>query len=70
MKESRIADGVLVHEIPIKQHFRGYYQELNSITISQDGVFIIGAARDRMVEVWMDFLAYMELEEGFMKTKE
>lgn len=47
----RIADGALVHEVPIKQHFEGYCQELNNITISQDGVYIIGAARDRMVKV-------------------
>ena len=65
----RIADGVLMKSVPIQQHFEGYCQELNTITLSQDSVFIIGASRDRIVKVWMDFLAYIELKESFMKQK-
>ena len=30
---------------------------------------IVGAARDRVVKVWMDFLTYMELEGAFVKSK-
>ena len=66
----RIEDGEFVHAVPIRQHFGGYCQELNTLTISQDGVFIIGAARARMVKVWMDFRSYMEIEEGFLKLRE
>lgn len=38
----RIADGEYIHAVPIQQHFHGYCQELNTLTISQDGVFIVG----------------------------
>ncbi|HDZ19541.1 hypothetical protein LCGC14_1187000 [marine sediment metagenome] len=65
----KAADGKLIHTLPIQEGFRAYSQELNMITISQDGVFIFGAARDRVVKVWMDFLTYMELEGAFVKSK-
>jgi len=37
------------------------------ITISQDGAFIVGAGRDRIVKIWMDFHMYMKFEAGFEK---
>ncbi|MFX1478492.1 MAG: WD40 repeat domain-containing protein [Promethearchaeota archaeon] len=65
----RIADGEMVHSQPFHQHFQGYCQELNTLTTSKVGLFIVGTARDLMVKVWMNFLSYMELEEGFMRIK-
>ena len=65
----RVADGKLIHTIPIHLGFRRYSEELNMITISKDGVFIVGAARDRIVKVWMDFLTYVELEGAFINSK-
>ncbi len=66
----RVSDGKLIYTIPIREGFKAYSQKLNMITLSQDGVFIVGAARDRIVKVWMDFLTYVELEEVFAKSKE
>ena len=66
----RVFDGKLIYTIPIREGFKAYSQKLNMITLSQDGVFIVGAARDRIVKVWMDFLTYVELEEVFAKSKE
>ena len=66
----RVSDGKLIHTIPIKQGFRGYFQELKNMAISQNGVFIVGAARDRTVRLWVDFLTYIEAEQAFRKSKE
>jgi len=43
----RVADGKLIITLPIREGFRTYSQKLNMITISQDGVFIVGAAEKR-----------------------
>ncbi|KKM69679.1 hypothetical protein LCGC14_1448400 [marine sediment metagenome] len=56
--------------MPIREGFSALSQELNIITISQDGVFIVGAGRDRIVKVWMDFLTYVKFEGVFGKSKE
>jgi len=53
--------------LPIKGRFRDLCQKLNMITISQDGAFIVGAGRDRIVKIWMDFHMYMKFEAGFEK---
>ncbi len=66
----RVSDGKLIHTIPIRQGFRGYLQELKNMAISQNGVFIVGAARDRTVRLWVDFLTYIEAEQAFRKSKE
>ena len=60
LKIWRVADGNVVQTLPIKQDFPGYYEELNDITISRDGEFIIAASRERMVKVWIDFLYYLD----------
>lgn len=65
----RVADGVLIHEVAIEQTYGEYWQELNNLEISQDGVFVVGAAKGRMVSVWMDFLTFMEFEEGLREKK-
>lgn len=66
----RITDGELIHAEPFHQGFGGYDQKLNNLAISRDHVFITLTAQDRMVKVWMNFLTYMELNEGFMKRKD
>lgn len=45
------------------QTFHGPHEELNQLTISSDGVFILSASRERMVKVWMEFMEYLEHEE-------
>ena len=59
----RLSDGRIIQTLPITQDFRGYYEELNSITASNDSVFILSASRERMVKVWMEFIEYMDFQE-------
>ena len=59
LKIWRISDGKLIQALPIKQNFHGYYEELNKITISDDGNFIVLASCERMVKVWTRFLPYL-----------
>lgn len=60
--------GEAVQTLPIKQDFRGYYEELNDIAISPNGNIIVAACRDRMVTVWVNFktyLKYIEVDENY-----
>ena len=66
----RLSDGKLIYTLPIKQGFREYPQEMKNISISQNGVIIVGGARDRTVRLWVDFLTYIEAEQAFRKSKE
>jgi len=58
-----LESGDTIQTLPIKQNFRGHYEELNEITISPDGDIIIAACRDRMVTVWTSFKTFMEFVE-------
>jgi len=58
----RTSDGKLIYTLPINQAFKGKLQEITNLSISQNGVFIIGGARDKIVKVWVDFLTYIEAE--------
>ncbi|KKL95433.1 hypothetical protein LCGC14_1854630 [marine sediment metagenome] len=58
----RISDGKLIYTLPIKQSFREDFQEMKNLSISQNGVFIVGGARDKLVKLWVDFLTYIEAE--------
>jgi len=46
----------------MKQISPGYYQELNHLTISKDGIFVLSESRDIMVKVGMEFKVYMEFQ--------
>lgn len=60
---SRLSDGKIIQTLPITQDFSGHYEELNQLAISNDGVFILSASRDKMVKVWMEFIEYMDFQE-------
>ncbi|MFW9896206.1 MAG: WD40 repeat domain-containing protein [Candidatus Thorarchaeota archaeon] len=49
--------------LPIIQDFEGHGEELNQLAISNDGIFVLSASRDRMVKVWMEFKEYMDFQE-------
>ena len=66
----RLSDGEIVQTLPIIQDFHGYYEELNHLAISNDGVFILSASRERMVKVWMEFMEYMDFEEAIQELYE
>lgn len=59
----RISDGEIVQTLPIIQDFHGDREELNILTISNDGVFILSSSRERNVKVWMKFMEYMKFQE-------
>ncbi len=59
----KLSDGDIIQELPIKQDFSGYYEELNNLAISNDGVFVLSASRERMVKVWMEFKEYVDFQE-------
>ncbi|MFW9773072.1 MAG: hypothetical protein ACFFEO_13035 [Candidatus Thorarchaeota archaeon] len=56
-----LKNGSLVQTLPIHQTFHGYCEELNTIAISNNGLFIVSASRERMVKVWMEFNAFLEV---------
>lgn len=60
----KLSDGEIIQTLPIIQDFHGYYEELNHLAISNDGVFILSASRERMVKVWMEFMEYMDFQEA------
>lgn len=66
----RFSDGEIIQSLPITQDFHGYYEELNHLAISNDGVFILSASRERMVKVWMGFMEYMVFEKAIQKLYE
>ncbi|MFW9939424.1 MAG: WD40 repeat domain-containing protein [Candidatus Thorarchaeota archaeon] len=66
----RISDGEVIQSLPIIQDFRGYEEELNHLTISYDGVFVLSSSRERMVKVWMEFIEYMDFLEEIQKLYE
>ena len=59
----RLSDGEIVQTLPIIQDFHEYYEELNHLAISNDGVFVLSASRERMVKVWMEFMEYIVFQE-------
>lgn len=59
----RISDGEVMQMLPIIQDFEGHGEELNQLAISNDGIFVLSASRDRMVKVWMEFKEYMDFQE-------
>ncbi len=59
----KLANGKVIQTLPIIQDFSGNYEELNQLAISNDGVFVLSASRERMVKVWMEFTEYMDFQE-------
>lgn len=51
------------------QKSHGSYQELNHLAISNDGVFVLSASRDKKVIVWMEFIEYIEFQERISNNK-
>ena len=61
------SNGEIIQTLPVSQWFPGYYEELNQLTISDDGIFILSASLDRMINVWMEFIEYMDFQEIIQK---
>ena len=59
----RLSDGEIIQALPIFQNSVGHSEELNQVTISNDGQLVFSASRDRMVKVWMEFKEYMDFQE-------
>ncbi|KKL27168.1 hypothetical protein LCGC14_2387900 [marine sediment metagenome] len=64
----KLSDGKVIQTLPIMQDFGGQYEELNQLAISNDGLFILSASRDRTVKVWMEFMEYMDFKERIQNS--